>query len=67
MNRIIIFILTSLIFFGPEVVAHSPDISVLQAKGVQWRCKRCGGYNYSEIADWEGHYYCTKCGACKGE
>lgn len=37
------------------------------SKGVQWRCKRCGGFNYSETADWEGNYYCAKCGACKGD
>ena len=39
--------------------------SIVYAKGARWRCKGCGGYNYSETADWKGKYYCVKCDTSK--
>jgi hypothetical protein len=41
-----------LIMRGPP---SSPD-------GVWWRCHVCHSQNWSESCDWQGYYYCGKCG-----
>ncbi|MEI8365232.1 MAG: hypothetical protein WCF65_02330 [Parachlamydiaceae bacterium] len=69
-KALLILILPLFIATCGSAFARSASISsteITAAKGTQWRCKRCGGFNYSEAADWEGNYYCAKCGAIKGD
>ncbi|QLH35993.1 MAG: hypothetical protein HWD61_07535 [Parachlamydiaceae bacterium] len=48
-------------------VETSYKIILADYEGVNWRCKRCGYYNYSESPDWKGDYYCLRCKTRKGD
>ncbi len=68
------FLLWFLVFFSITSFTFSQgirdeEISLLLAdyEGVNWRCKRCGYYNYSESPDWKGDYFCLRCGTRKGD
>lgn len=63
-----IFVMLSLLFclfyFSNAEARSAPLIDSVRMEA-QWKCPKCGYRNWAQNGDWQGNYYCLRCGAKK--
>lgn len=61
-----LFLIFLIPLFASHVFARENIKQPVSELSASWRCKKCKNNIYSENADWNGDFYCPRCGTKKG-